>query len=371
MLYETDTYREIKQQPKTLQKTFNIVQEKRADFEQFVRQIEQQHPDKKLKVMFTGAGSSAYVGDVVRMARHTSVMPRFEFESVPTTHFVTDPHLYIDAETVYLIVSFARSGNSPETKATVEFANTLSQNVYHLFITNNQEGFLGAYDSDDAHVFKIVLPEETNDQSLAMTSSFSSMLFASYLLFGGTVHPRFFDIMTTNFEWLEQQAKAVNQLDFSKVFYVATGLIGELTKEVSLKLNELTAGQTEIARETTLGFRHGPKAGLSKDAIFIMMRSNQPYHRQYEDDLIREVGEVTDRYKVYILDGQDDKGAHTVQLPNSEALSDMELALQYLIFGQLLAAQRADALGLNPDNPSPDGFINRVVKGVTIYPVKG
>ncbi|PWZ97875.1 tagatose-6-phosphate ketose isomerase, partial [Staphylococcus pseudintermedius] len=60
-----------------------------------------------------------------------------------------------------------------------------------------------------------------------------------------------------------------------------------------------------------------------------------------------------------------------VQLPQSESLSDMELALQYLMFGQLLAAQRSNALGLNPDNPSPDGFINRVVKGVTVYPVKG
>ncbi|MEJ7542055.1 SIS domain-containing protein [Staphylococcus intermedius] len=371
MLYETDTYREIKQQPQTLKKTFDIVRAQQEAFDQFVNRIEQENVGKKLKVLFTGAGSSAYVGDVARMARNTAVMPNFEFESVPTTHFVTDPQLYIDDQTAYLVVSFARSGNSPETKATVEFANELSQNVYHLFITNNKDGFLGAYEADKDNVFKVILPEETNDKSLAMTSSFSSMLFASYLLFGGTVSPQFFEIAASNFDWLEQQAQAVNALEFSKVFYVGTGLIGELTKEVSLKLNELTAGQTEIARETTLGFRHGPKAGLSKDTIFIMMRSNGAYHRQYEDDLIKEVGQVKDRYKMYILDGQSDAGEHTVQLPQSESLSDMELALQYLMFGQLLAAQRSDALGLNPDNPSPDGFINRVVKGVTIYPVKG
>lgn len=371
VLHETDTYREIKQQPQTLKKTFDIVQGQHEAFKQFVNQIEQTHSGKKLKALFTGAGSSAYVGDVARMARNTSVMPNFEFESVPTTHFVTDPQLYIDNQTVYLVVSFARSGNSPETKATVEFVNELSQHVYHLFITNNKDGFLGAYEAEKDNVFKVILPEETNDKSLAMTSSFSSMLFASYLLFGGEVSPQFFEIAESNFEWLEQQAQAVNAMTFSKVFYVATGLIGELTKEVSLKLNELTAGQTEIARETTLGFRHGPKAGLSKDAIFIMMRSNGTYHRQYEDDLIKEVGQVKDRYKMYILDGQSDASEHTVQLPQSESLSDMELALQYLMFGQLLAAQRSNALGLNPDNPSPDGFINRVVKGVTVYPVKG
>ncbi len=371
VLHDTHTYREIKQQPATLKKTYDLVQAQQARFEKFIAKIEQENQDKKLKVLFTGAGSSAYVGDVARMARHTDVLPNFEFESVPTTHFVTDPQLYIDQQTAYLLVSFARSGNSPETKATVEIANQLSSHVYHLFITNNKHGFLGAYHENANNVFEVILPDETNDKSLAMTSSFSSMLFASYLLFGGKVSPKFFDIAASNFDWLESQAETVSQLDFSKVFYVGTGLIGELTKEVSLKLNELTAGQTEIARETTLGFRHGPKAGLSADAIFIMLRSNQPYRRQYEKDLIQEVGQVKDRYQTYILDAQVNDDDNAVKLPQSEELTDMELALQYLIFGQLLAAKRSVALGLNPDNPSPDGFINRVVKGVTIYPVEG
>ncbi len=371
VLHDTHTYREIKQQPATLKKTYDLVQEQQARFKKFIAKIEQENQGKKLKVLFTGAGSSAYVGDVARMARNTDVLPNFEFESVPTTHFVTDPQLYIDQQTAYLLVSFARSGNSPETKATVEIANQLSSHVYHLFITNNKDGFLGAYNESVNNVFKVILPDETNDKSLAMTSSFSSMLFASYLLFGGKVSPKYFDIASSNFDWLESQAETVSQLDFSKVFYVGTGLIGELTKEVSLKLNELTAGQTEIARETTLGFRHGPKAGLSADAIFIMLRSNQPYRRQYEKDLIQEVGQVKDRYQTYILDTQEDENDNTAKLPQSEELTDMELALQYLIFGQLLAAKRSVALGLNPDNPSPDGFINRVVKGVTIYPVEG
>ncbi|MEB6570826.1 SIS domain-containing protein [Staphylococcus auricularis] len=371
MLEHTHTYREIKQQPQTLKQTYDIVQSKKDAFNQFMKNIAQQQSDKKLKVLFTGAGSSAYVGDIARIACRTGQFQQFDFESVPTTHFVTDPQVYIDDQTAYLVVSFARSGNSPETKATVEIANQCSDHLYHLFVTNNKDGFLGAYDESANNIFKVVLPEETNDQSLAMTSSFSSMVFASYLLFGGEVSPEFFDIAASNFDWLEEQAEAVSQLDFSKVFYVGTGLIGELTKETSLKLNELTAGQTEIARETTLGFRHGPKAGLSADSIFIMLRSNDAYRRQYEDDLIREVSEVEGRYQIFILDGQSEANTETVQLPQSEKLSDMELALQYLIFGQLLAAKRSVAMGLNPDNPSPDGFINRVVKGVTIYSFKG
>nr|WP_232796254.1 SIS domain-containing protein [Staphylococcus canis] len=350
-------------------RTNDIVCAQQSAFETFIQNIVRDNPNKRLKVMFTGAGSSAYVGDVARMARRNDSFKNFDFESVPTTHLVTNPEVYINDETAYLIVSFARSGNSPETKATVEIANQLTHHAYHLYITNNKDGFLGQSEESN-HVFKIVLPDETNDQSLAMTSSFSSMLFAVYVLFGGQFYDTFFDVASNHFDWIEDQADQVNAVDFSKVFYVGTGLIGELTKEVSLKLNELTAGQIEIARETTLGFRHGPKAGLSDDAIFIMLRSNEAYIRQYEADIISEVTQVKDRYHVLVLDGQEQDDTHTITLPEAQELNDLELALLYLMFGQLLAAKKSVSLGLNPDNPSPDGFINRVVKGVTIYPLE-
>lgn len=67
-----------------------------------------------------------------------------------------------------------------------------------------------------------------------------------------------------------------------------------------------------------------------------------------------------------ILDGQ--SSDESTQIPNIEDYNDFEIGLIYLMFGQLLASKKSVELGLNPDNPSPDGFINRVVKGVTIYP---
>lgn len=368
MLKETNTYNEIKQQPEMWKRTYEIVQNKKSKFEKFIEQIINANPQKRLKVLFTGAGSSAYVGDVARIACNTQTLESFEFESVPTTHFVTNPEVYINDDTAYLIVSFARSGNSPETKATVDIVNQLTDSAYHLYITNNEEGFLGA-SAENEHVFKIVLPEETNDKSLAMTSSFSSMLFAVYILFDGKLNDSFFDIAGDYFDWVETQTDTVSELNFSKVFYVGTGLIGELTKEMSLKLNELTAGKIEIARETTLGFRHGPKAGLNDDSIFIMLHSNNKYIRQYEEDIVSEINQVKNKYYTLVIDSQKSSKEHTIVLPHAENLNDFELALLYLIFGQLLAAKKSVSLGLNPDNPSPDGFINRVVKGVTIYPL--
>ena len=104
-------------------------------------------------------------------------------------------------------------------------------------------------------------------------------------------------------------------------------------------MNELTAGRVEIARETTLGFRHGPKAGLSDNAIFIMLRSNQPYKRQYEQDIIAEVNQVKGKYHILTLESQLTDETHAITLPNSTELTDLELALEYLMFGQLLAAK--------------------------------
>ena len=146
---------------------------------------------------------------------------------------------------------------------------------------------------------------------------------------------------------------------------------GELTKEVSLKLNELTSGAIEIAKETTLGFRHGPKAGLNDNALFIMLRGANEYQRRYEQDVINEINIPDRNYQILILDGKDEGSEFTITFPDSEGYSDLELTLEYLIFGQLLAFYKSVQLGLNPDNPSPNGFINRVVKGVTIYPFEG
>lgn len=88
LLNTTDTYSEIKQQPEMWQLTEEIIKDIKSDFDKFIKDIEE-NATGKLKVLFTGAGSSAYVGDILRTAIDTKHMPKWDFESVPTTHFVT------------------------------------------------------------------------------------------------------------------------------------------------------------------------------------------------------------------------------------------------------------------------------------------
>jgi len=49
-----------------------------------------------------------------------------------------------------------------------------------------------------------------------------------------------------------------------------------------------------------------------------------------------------------------------------EAPDDMRTPFEILI-PQLLGYHLSRGLGLNPDNPSPNGVISRVVQGVTIH----
>lgn len=60
-----------------------------------------------------------------------------------------------------------------------------------------------------------------------------------------------------------------------------------------------------------------------------------------------------------------------VNVNNQEDISnDFYLSLLYIIFAQTLALKKSLQLEITPDNPSPSGAVNRVVKGVTIYPAQ-
>ena len=49
-------------------------------------------------------------------------------------------------------------------------------------------------------------------------------------------------------------------------------------------------------------------------------------------------------------------------------VNNAELGLAYITFAQTLSVLKSLSIGLTPDNPCPSGEVNRVVKGVTLYP---
>lgn len=171
------TANEISGQPELWLKTWNLINKNSTQLRNYLHDVFEQ---QDLQIILTGAGTSAFIGEVLEgpIQKNTKIPTR----AVPTTDLVTHPELFTLENKPTLLISFARSGNSPESVKTVELANQISKNIYHLIITCNPNGELAKLSCSNK-CFVFVLPPESDDQSLAMTGSFSSMLLAGLLIF--------------------------------------------------------------------------------------------------------------------------------------------------------------------------------------------
>ncbi|MCK4992992.1 MAG: SIS domain-containing protein, partial [Bacteroidales bacterium] len=170
------TAKEISCQPEMWLKTYEKVLEERDQLSQFLEKaLQRTNPC----VILTGAGTSAFIGET--LAGSFQRILKVSTRSIATTDIITHPEDYFIRSKPTLLISFARSGDSPESLATVKMAEKNCDDLYLLTITCNRKGELAIHShSDNSYVF--ILPEETNDRSLAMTSSFSSMMLAGVLM---------------------------------------------------------------------------------------------------------------------------------------------------------------------------------------------
>jgi len=133
--------------------------------------------DPQLRVVLTGAGTSSFIGECLApaLARRGPL----RVDAIATTDIVTSPDSFLARGTPTLVVHFARSGNSPESVAAMELAERSIDRCYHLVITCNAQGELYERAGAMRCAYRLLLPEASNDQSFAMTSSFTGMLLAA------------------------------------------------------------------------------------------------------------------------------------------------------------------------------------------------
>ena len=374
------TTREIHQQPVVWKELVTDLVEQQETFKGFLTSIYKKHDT--VRVILTGAGTSAFVGDtlVPELARQNQ--QNVQFESIPTTDIVSNPTEYLFKEIPTILVSFARSGNSPESVATVTLGQEIVTDFYQVVITCNKDGQLAKNIQGDDKSITLLMPEKANDQSLAMTSSFTSMTIAAYVLFTEDVFTKDVatQVITSAEQLIERLGNTVDEVlgfDFERIAYLGSGLLAQLSHEAALKMLELSGGQVVAIHESSLGFRHGPKSILNDKSAVVLFMSQDPYTRKYDLDILQELAAAKSGMKIVALtetkDEEVEKLADWVISVNTgtESLSsDFHLALLYIIFAQALALKKSIQLGITPDNPSPDGAISRVVKGVTIYDYK-
>lgn len=319
--------------------------------------------DPRQRVILTGAGSSAYAGEII--ADELNAAWPAQVRAVATTSLLTHPELYLEADAPTLLVSFARSGNSPESTAAVSLLRELVPGARFLNITCNADGQLAQQGASDAAVCNLLMPAASCDRGFAMTSSFTCMLLAALCMLGREPQlERLEQLAALGEQALREWAAPLATLgaqQVSRVVYLGSGPLEALAKEAALKILELTGGRVLAVANSPLGFRHGPKAMLDAETLVLMFRSAKPLARQYEQDLLQEL----QREKVAGRCLTVGCGAHVgIDAP---AWPDVWLAPLWLLMAQQYALHQSALLQLRPDNPFTGGTVNRVVQGVTIY----
>jgi len=363
---------EIWGQPGLWVKIYDQVREKKKQLSSF---MDVALSDPKLKIVLTGAGTSAFIG--LSLTGTLSRNLKKTILAIPTTDLVTHPADFFEPDQPVLLISFARSGNSPESVAAVHLADQICRNVYHLIITCDGKGELANYETSSLK-YVFVLPDEANDKSLAMTGSYSGMLLTGLLLsrineiemLGPQVR-----LLSKYANKILDQAEAFRELaslDFERVVFLGSGPLFGTATESHLKVQELTDGRIICKKDTFLGFRHGPKAVINQKTLVMLLFSNQSYVRKYETDLLES---LSTGQKPLLIAGIIESGSPNLKIDKlfvlSEEGSNLDeefLPVCFVIPGQLIGFYKSLQLGMNPDSPSSSGAISRVVTGVMIYP---
>lgn len=366
------TVKETLGQPELWLDIFKEYLEKKAEVETFLNSIIARHG--RVRVLFTGAGSSQYVGDVaMRSLIELGDLEHFSFESIGTTDIVSSPQSCLDTDMPTLLVSFARSGNSPESVAAVEIVGNLVKDSYHLLVTCAKDGELAKRGRSMPNALSLILPDASLDQGFAMTGSCSGMTLLATLVFS-----------RESDEEKERQVKAASALasdvfkreneivsslsgEIERVVYVGSGPLAALMRELQLKILELTAGKVATVFDSSMGLRHGPKSFVNAKTSVFVFAANQAYTRQYDLDVYAEV--KADKIAEHVvLIGQNTSEGFVYE-KNQPLLKEPYLVFPAFAFAHVIALNASILVENTPDTPSATGTVNRVVKGVTIYPI--
>ncbi len=369
------TTREIRQQPELWRDTLGIYRDNLEAVEGFLAEARSMGQGR-LTVVLTGAGTSDYVSDTVApYLRHAADAALYDFRPVASTDIVSAPRDFLDPDEPTLLVSFARSGNSPESLAAVEVVRSYVRDVRFLNITCAPEGRLATESADDPMALTLLIPR-ANDKGFAMTGSYSCMTLLSALIFDAAP-------LEDKAAWVEAAARMGEAVvaregevaaflagDFDRVTYLGSGAFVGLAQESQLKILELAHGLVATSWDSSMGYRHGPKSFVDERTLVFVFVSNDPYTRQYDLDILNEIAGdgIAQRTVAIQQDVEPAFGGDSFTFPGEEALPEAYLALPFVMVAQVVSLLNSVRVGNTPDTPSPTGTVNRVVKGVTIHP---
>jgi len=328
-------------------------------------------------VLLTGSGSSLFIGESLAPALQRQL-------GIPVVSAGGDRLLIEGKHTLppcppSLIVSFARSGDSPESCGAVDLMLENAPECRHLAVTCNRHGQLATRYRDRREVATLVLPDRTCDRSLVMTSSFTSMLLAAHFLGHLNDQEGYValagQLASTARRFLLEHTEALSRAattEFRSAVYLGSACRFGSARESALKMLEMTAGHVRTFSETYLGLRHGPMSAVHDDTLVVCFLSSDPLARAYEADVIEELNQKK-LGAMRVVVGENippdlmRPGDLALECPGLSAVGDDASPVIDVLAGQWLGFFRCLQEGLNPDAPSNSGAISRVVGSFRIH----
>jgi tagatose-6-phosphate ketose/aldose isomerase len=165
------TIREICQQPATWLETARRMRDVRDPLRVCLAGCQ--------RIVLTGSGSSEYAG--VCVAPDLRQRLRLPVDVRGGGSLLLGSGASVAGEPT-LVVSLARSGESPESAAVVERLLATEPRTTHLILTCNSMGRLAREFAENSRVLVVSLSEEVHDRSLVMTSSFTNLALSARFL---------------------------------------------------------------------------------------------------------------------------------------------------------------------------------------------
>lgn len=294
------------------------------------------------QIIVTGCGSTHYLAQIAATLFQglTGVPAR----GLPASEIAlySNQTLYQPEETLLLAVS--RSGTTTETAAAMDKFRSLGGKAI-WGITCYPDTPVGQ-ESDF-----VLLTDMAQEQSIAQTLSFSTMLYSAQglaAMVGGHDLSPLGEVPDACMRLIESTYGYAThwgtEPGVERFFFLGSGLRYGVACEAMLKMKEMSITHSEAYH--FLEFRHGPKALVDANTMVVGLVGSEHFH--HEAAALDEMGQMGGK-TLAIVPGKANAGDVTVHLPDN--LPAWTLPVLYLPVVQSMAHARSMEKGLDPDNP--------------------
>ncbi len=355
------TEREIANQPAIWDAWSDVLPDIAAETRSW---IAERRPDE---IWLCGAGTSAFIADslAVSLDRRLCGIP---LRNVATTDLVARAHDFFRPALRPLVISFGRSGNSSESIGTLDLLDRLAPDADRLNITCNSESVLAKRTSNGSGQQRVIcLPDACHNAGFAMTSSYTTMLLTALACLDDTPVTE----VATRLKGLAAVARQLLEHPLSdrrpeRVVFLGSGAYRGTARESALKVLELTAGRVVTSWDSTLGFRHGPKAIIDDQTAVYVFLSSDAVTRNYDLDIANEIKAQFPTVPVTTI-GAPLTGSASPDIALGTGLDDAWNTAVAVIPAQRLSVLWSKSLNLNVDDPFEGRNLTRVVSNVRLY----